>query len=352
MPYKRITNLKSAFDDHGISAFLVTHPTNIRYLTNNVPSSDSWLLVTKKKSYYITDSRYQEEMKAALPGMEVVCRKGSLAEAAVQAARSARVRKLGFDEHHFSVAGFKAFKKQVPKSVKLLAANGAVEQLREVKDASELKCIRKALSVHRQCLHYIREYITPNTTEEKILQKLKEFITAQGVGFSFDPICASGPHSSFPHARVSRRKLQAQDIFLLDMGIDVEGYKSDLTRMFFFGKIPDLALRVSNAVYEAQQCAIRAIAPGKPVAEIDAQARNYLKEKRLNQYFGHGLGHGVGLDIHESPTVGPASKQILREGMVLTVEPGVYIPHKFGVRLEEMVLVTKKGCEVLSASCH
>ena len=350
--YKRIERLRSSFDQPGISAFLVTHSTNIRYLLDNFPSGDSWLLVTKKKVFYITDSRYTQEVSQALKGVEVVCWKGSMAETAMQLAKSTRVRKLGVDENHFSVAAYKQFKKQVPKSIKLIQSNGIVEFLRGVKDETELKLIRQALKIHHKALLYIRDFITPNATEDQILRKLRAFIVEHDVEFSFDPICASGPNAALPHAQVSRRKIHKQDVFLLDMGMDVKGYKSDLTRMFFFGKIPELLLRVSESVYEAQQRAIAKIKPGILAWEVDQEARKYLEEKRLSHYFGHGLGHGVGLDIHESPRLGPNSKQELREGMVITVEPGVYVPHKFGVRLEEMVLVTKEGCEVLSAACH
>jgi len=170
----------------------------------------------------------------------------------------------------------------------------------------------------------------------------------RGAGFSFAPIVASGPNSYYPHASVTDRKIRKNELVLIDMGIDLGGYKSDLTRMFFLGKIPKLVGQVNELVRVAQKKAIEKIKAGVSIAEIDDQARNYLAKQRLAKYFGHAIGHGIGLEIHENPRMSHENKSLLKEGMVITIEPAVYIPNKFGIRKEEMVLVKKEGCEVIS----
>ncbi|MCA9405762.1 MAG: M24 family metallopeptidase, partial [Candidatus Omnitrophica bacterium] len=189
-------------------------------------------------------------------------------------------------------------------------------------------------------------------SERDIYEHLEKFIKAHKVGFSFSPIVASGPNAALPHAKITDRKFKANDVVLVDMGIDVKGYKSDLTRMFFLGKIPELVKTVHTHVDTAKNLAIETIRSGISVAKVDQQARKYLEKNKLSKYFGHALGHGVGLEIHENPRLSQKSREILEEGMIVTVEPGVYLPNKFGIRLEEMVLVTKSGCEILSDNIH
>jgi len=172
------------------------------------------------------------------------------------------------------------------------------------------------------------------------------------VKFSFEPIIASGPHSSYPHARLTGRKIRPNDLVLVDMGIDVQGYKSDLTRIFFLGRIPHLKGQVYESVRAAQQKAMDVIKAGVLGRDVDRAARNYLAKRKLARYFTHALGHGVGLEIHENPRLSQKSSSTLKEGMIITIEPAVYIPNKFGIRIEDMVLVTKKGCEVLSDNIH
>jgi Xaa-Pro aminopeptidase len=223
-----------------------------------------------------------------------------------------------------------------------------VESLREVKEAKELAQIRKALRIHKQAHQFLKSVIRPKISEKDVLLKLTNFVLSKGVGFSFDPIVASGPNSCYPHAKVTNRKICSNEPVLIDMGIDVGGYKSDLTRMFFLGKISNLVRHVNDHVNEAQKRAIRKIQAGVSIAKVDFEARNYLESHKLAKYFGHALGHGVGLEIHEDPRLAQNNSAVLREGAVITVEPAVYMPNKFGIRIEDMVLVTKKGCQILS----
>ena len=183
-----------------------------------------------------------------------------------------------------------------------------------------------------------------------MLEKLENFIKIKKVQFSFPPIIASGSNSCYPHAKVTDRKIRNNEPVLVDTGIEFKGYKSDLTRMFFLGKIPRFVYEVNEAVRVAQLRAIERIKDGIEVAEIDLLARKHLAKHKLEKFFGHSLGHGVGLEIHESPRLSQNNKSILKAGMVVTVEPAAYIPDRFGIRIEDMVLVKKDSCEVLSGN--
>ena len=202
--------------------------------------------------------------------------------------------------------------------------------------------------MHKQALGYLKRIIKPGKTEKQIALQLESFIRQKKCCFSFDPIIAGGPNSSLPHAPLTSRKIRKNDIVLVDIGIDYQGYKSDLTRIFFLGKIPNPVRDGMCHVREAQRLSIAKMKPGVAVSQIDDQARNYLKKKKLARYFTHSLGHGVGLEVHELPRLSAKDPSVLQEGMVITVEPAVYIPKRFGIRIEDMVLITKKGCEVIS----
>jgi len=190
--------------------------------------------------------------------------------------------------------------------------------------------------------------IKPGVSEKEVFYRLEKHVRAKDCGFSFEPIIASGVNSCSPHAKITDRKIRNNESVLVDFGIDYKGYKSDLTRMFFLGRIPKLVKEIEGIVRHAQYISINIIKAGIKVSEPDKLVRNYFQEHKLLKYFGHSLGHGVGLDIHENPRLSYKNSTILKAGMVVTVEPGIYLPNKFGIRIEDMVLVTEKGCKVLS----
>ncbi|MCA9407910.1 MAG: aminopeptidase P family protein [Candidatus Omnitrophica bacterium] len=346
--YPRIQKLRKLFSKNNIDAFLVTKDVNIRYLTN-FSASESWLLITPRKIFYITDFRYILEVEKGLKkGIEIIQYQTSFYHKLTDLLNKEKVKRLGIDERHFTHAQYKAMVKILPKTTRLVEANELVEQLRVIKEKYEILQIKKALEIHDLALKFLKRIVKPGKTENEVFRKLENFIKEHNVGFSFAPIIASGVNACFPHAHVTQRVIKNNEPVLIDMGIDFNGYKSDLTRMFFLGKIAPHIRDAAEAVREAQQRAIKVIRAGISAAEVDAQARKYLEEKGLAQYFGHALGHGVGLEIHEDPRLSQKNSSILKEGMVITVEPAVYIPHKFGIRIEDMVLVTKKGCKILS----
>ena len=348
----RLQNLLKTFNSLGIDALLVTSDPNITYLTE-FSASDSWLLVTSRKVFYVTDFRYVLEAKKGLKGGAAVhSYRGSMIEACCGLAETLKIKRLGIEKQHLTLAQYQFFKSKRPKSTRLVLTENVVETLRETKDQKEIAKIRQALKIHHQTYSWLKKYLKPGLSEQKVLLELDYFVKSKGARFSFDPIIASGSNSCYPHAKVTQRKIAQQDSVLVDMGIDYQGYKSDLTRLFFFGKMTPLIQEVYDSVYEAQQRAIAKVKAGVRIREVDEAARNYLATKKLAKFFGHALGHGVGLEIHESPRVSQHNSSLLKENMVITIEPAVYIPNKFGIRLEEMVFVKKNGCEVLSAHIH
>ena len=342
----RLSALTAQFNRLGIEALFVSDPVNIRYLTGYKPE-DAWLLVSRKNVYYITDFRYVELVRRTLRGVEIVQYKDSLFQTVADLAPNGS---LGFEENHLIYQQFRRLVQCGRGRVHLRPVAGAVEALRIIKDKDELALVRKAVALNLQGFKDIRSFIKPGVTEGDILVRLEAIARKRAAVFSFPPIVASGPNSAFPHARVTDRVLRPGEPLLLDFGLEQNGYKSDLTRMFFLGKMPHSFEKLLCIIKEAQQVAFRIIRPGIPAKEVDAAARNYLAAQGLGNNFGHSLGHGVGLNIHEMPSLSMKSGVVLAENMVITVEPGVYFPGRYGVRQEEMVLITKTGCEVLSGN--
>jgi Xaa-Pro aminopeptidase len=342
----RIQKLRDRFPALGLDAVLVTHASDMRYLSG-FPNPDAWLLVCRKTAYYVTDFRYMAEARKAIKGIRIVQFGDSLFETTMDLARKNRVKVLGVDENSLTLHQFNRIKALAHKGLGIVSSKDVVKVVRAVKEPGELKLMKKALKINLEAYKYIKSYIRPGIREIDLLHKLEEFIRQKNVGFAFDPIIASGPNSSFPHAKVTERKVRRNEPVLIDLGIDVNGYKSDLTRVFFLGRMPRSFERVLSLVRLAQIEAFKVIRPGIEAKKVDFAARGFLDKYGLAERFGHSLGHGVGLDVHELPRISGKSGVTLSEGMVITVEPGVYLK-KYGVRLEEMVLVTENGCEVLS----
>ena len=349
---KRIIRLQDSINsNNNIDAYFVTKEINVSYLMAR-PCEDAWLLVTSKKVFYITDSRYVLKAKQDFKSVNVIVYKTSLMKTIRDIVCENNIIRLGFNSRNISCYFYLGLKKEFSKKVKLIQKNNFVEKLRSIKSSEEVQKIRAALKVHAKAHSYLKRIIVPGQTERMISMKLENYIRAKGVSFSFPPIIASGPNSCFPHAKITDRKIRKNDMVLVDMGIEKYGYKSDLTRMFFLGKIPKLIRETHKIVCASQAKAIEFLRAGVRGSEVDHQARNYLLKKKLEKYFSHALGHSVGLEVHESPCLSKNDSTILQKGMILTVEPAVYVPNKFGIRVEDMVLITEKGCEVLSDNIY
>ena len=349
----RLKSIHSALKQRRLDALLVTCPANISYLTQS-PSRDAYLLVTPEGNIYFTDSRYTEEAQAFLKGNAKLkeCN-GFIFQHIAQEILDLKLGKIGFEERHLPFAEFGKIKEYASGNFDLIPTHSIVEDKRAVKDAQEIAKLREATGITALALEYIRQFLVPGIKEIEIVGELARFIRYQGARApAFDIIVASGPNSSKPHHLSGDRKLKNNEPVLIDLGVDYQGYKSDLTRVFFLGKISTLARKVYDVVLGAQELAIRRIRPGAEIAEIDRVARSYIAKKGYAKYFSHNLGHGFGLEVHEYPHISGREASALKPGMTFTVEPGVYLPGKFGIRIEDMVLITRKGCEVLSGSVN
>ncbi|MDP8213189.1 MAG: Xaa-Pro peptidase family protein [Candidatus Zapsychrus exili] len=347
---KRLKHIISVFKQDNIDAFVVTKDANISYLVG-FSAEDAWLLIARNKVFYITDSRYMLEVKKKLRGIKLECIKESLPKTLATILKTLKIKNIGFEGNVLTYAQHKSIKKACG-TIRLVDRSGAVELLRSIKSKDEINSIKKSLNLHKSTNKYIKSIIKPDLTEKEIAFKIDNFVKSKGARLSFETIVASGVNSCYPHAQITGRKVLKNDIILVDMGVDLNGYKSDLTRMFFLGRIPKPLREVNSIVKEVQVSAIEKIAPGVSTADIDNFARKLFKKHKLDKFFTHSLGHGVGLEVHERPILSKLSQEYLKEGMIVTVEPGIYIPNKFGIRIEDMVLVTKKGYEILSGDIN
>lgn len=347
----RLKKLLCKFPTEKIDGLLVTKTANVSYLTE-FDSADSWLLVYPKRIFYITDFRYAEQVKKDLKGISLQQFKASIFKTIFQLCRSLKVKRLGFDGQSLNFSEYQKLRNILGAGVELKQTQNLVERLRQIKEPRELQKIKQAIAFTSQAFGFLKKTIKPGRREEDIAVDLEFFIRRKGAGLAFAPIIASGINSAFPHAKISSQKLRKNEPITVDIGVDFEGYKSDLTRVFFLGKIPLFYRKIYQIIREAQAKAISAIYPGQSVNEIDRLARNYIKQKGLGRFFGHSLGHGVGLEVHEQPKISNREKTKIEAGMIFTIEPGIYLPGKFGMRIEDMVLVKENGCEVLSGFIH
>lgn len=343
----RILQFVNQFGKLNIDAFLVTDDINITYLTQ-FPSSESWLLILPQKTFYITDFRYYDEAKKKLKGIFVRRYRKSLVSECLSILQEFRVKRVGFNDAHLSCRVYKKIHQESFLGVKFVTGGDILEQMRAVKEPQEIQKIQESIKLNLIVFNYIGRVLKPGLTEKDLFYKVEGFVRSRRAEFSFDPIIASGPNSCFPHAKITTRRICRNEPVLVDLGVQIDGYKSDLTRMFFLGKITPHLREVFKIVKDAQHSAIEKIKPGVPAGQIDLEARKYLQKHKLAKYFGHSLGHGVGLEIHEHPKINKQNQMTLKESMIFTVEPAVYIPNQFGVRIEDMVLVTGSGAKVLS----
>jgi Xaa-Pro aminopeptidase len=353
----RQKKLRGLLNQNRLDALLVTHLPNVRYLCGFTGSSGV-LILTQDRSIFFSDGRYIEQAKAEVQDSRVVIgRKAALVSATEWLLahgtnlRSSGKRGLsvGIEGEHLTVSTRSKLAKTLGSSFRLKEAPPLIERARMVKDAAEIKLLRAAAKMGSKLFQVVLNSVRPGVTENEIAAELEFAARMAGAEqMSFPTIIASGKRSSLPHGVASRAKIPANGFVVCDFGVILAGYCSDMTRTVHVGKPTAEARRVYENVSQAQQAAVEAVKPGKSVAEVDEAARKLLKEEGLGKYFTHSTGHGVGLEIHESPRIAAGQADLLKPGMVITVEPGVYIPAKFGVRVEDMVLVTKTGCEVLT----
>lgn len=344
----RFNKIVETIGPHGIDGLLLNSEANVSYAAG-FHAPDSYMVISEKRGTLITDFRYASDFKRlSKPPIEILEYKDSIFKTIAQVLKQENLKKIGFESRHLTFAECEILNKLAPKSARFIPLAQTLEPLREIKEKDEISNIRRAVEITRQALSFIEKKLKSGVTELQIGAEIEHFIRLKGATrSSFDIIVASGPNSSFPHAPISDRIIKNGEPVVIDIGVEYNGYKSDLTRTFFLGKISPIALEVKRIVCEAQKRAIKKIKPGAIIKDIDRAARYYIEGKGFGKNFGHALGHGVGLEVHESPSINKKNNHRVKKGMIFTVEPGIYLSEEFGVRQEEMVLVTDNEAEAL-----
>ncbi len=346
----RREKLRRLFRRQGLDALLVTNFVNVTYLTG-FTGDDSYLLVLNKGEVVVSDPRYTTQLAEECPAMEASIRPPGvgMVETIAQIAQRAKIGKLGIEGASMTVATRDEIAAALPKS-ELVSTGSLVEELRLIKDKDEVAEIRQAIWMAERAFAILRASLRPDRTEKEVADELENNIRQfGGKGCSFPSIVAVGARAALPHARPTGQRIGADDFVLVDWGANGGLYMSDLTRVLVTGKIPPKLERIYRVVLSAQEQAIAAIRPGLTCHEVDEVARKAIAKAGFAKNFGHGLGHGIGLEIHEGPRLSAGQHRKLEPGMVVTVEPGIYLPGWGGVRIEDDVLVTKGGCEVLTS---
>jgi Xaa-Pro aminopeptidase len=330
-----------------LDALLIGSLTNVRYLTGFTGSNASLLLYRDGQAKLFTDPRYTVQSK-----QQVTCRiriaKGPLTKSVLQEIARSGVKRIGFEQDRVTVAYLEALKKDLPTRAELVPVSGLIEKLRMVKDEGEIVLIRKSVAINSRALEAALKRLKTGMSESDLAAEIDYRSRGFGAdGPSFDTIVAAGARAALPHAHPGATRIEP-GIVLIDMGAFHQGYASDMTRMVYLGKADAKYKRTYKAVLEAQLAAIDAVKAGATTNAVDRAARETLKAHGLEREFVHSTGHGLGLEIHEPPRIGRKDKTKLEAGMAITIEPGVYIEGWGGIRIEDTVLVTANGCEILT----
>jgi Xaa-Pro aminopeptidase len=358
---RRHDRIRESLETLSLDALIVTPPSNIRYLSNHAGSAGI-LVITRDAVHLLVDFRYQEAVRAlqaspsACAGLQVWDVPASYEEALISCLADIGVTKVGFEAAHVTVARYEWWRETIAGrglDITLRSTERVVEQARLIKDAFEVATLREAAARLDTVMPQVLAAVRAGECEREIAAVIE--IAMRDAGYermAFDTIVASGPHSAMPHYRAGTRVLTSGDLVVLDFGGVLDGYCCDLTRTVSIGPPSREARRVYDAVRDAQAAAVAAVKPGIDASAVDAAARELLRDRGLGDAFGHGTGHGLGLDVHEEPRVGKPRTDLtpvtLVPNMVFTIEPGAYLPGFGGVRIEDDVLVTEDGCELLT----
>jgi Xaa-Pro aminopeptidase len=338
---------------NNLDGLVVADPADVRYLTG-FSGEDSVLLITAVNKVIVTDSRYVEQLRQECPGLRRFIRRGAMADAVAEVWNrligiyGGRKKLLcGVESDSVTYRQYRFYRKLIGMSLK--PVDPVVGPIRIDKDSWEIAQIRQAIRIAQTAMESVIPKVRQKVTEREVAAELDYLADRLGSESpAFNTIVAFGPHAAQPHAQPGPARLRKNQPILIDWGATFAGYRSDLTRCFVLGRIPPDFAEAYRWVLEAQAAAIKAVKPDIPLTVVDQAARNVLKKARLPVY-GHGTGHGLGLAVHEGPALGPKSKGVLEAGMVLTIEPGVYLPGRFGIRIEDDVLVTTAGARILSS---
>ncbi|MGI6733140.1 MAG: M24 family metallopeptidase [Anaerovoracaceae bacterium] len=335
----RLKKIKEAMAAKGIEALLVTKSENQIYLTG-FHSSNCQLVITADTNYLLTDFRYIEAAGELAPLYHVVLTDHDVT--LYTFLKELDIKELAIEDSSLTYAEFKQLEEKV--GCAFVSGDGIIEGVRVIKDDSELKSIKKAQQIADMAFIHMLNYLRPGLTETEAAFELEMFLRSHGAqALSFDTILVSGVRTSLPHGVPSEKRLENGDFVTMDFGCIVDGYCSDMTRTVALGSVTTEQKEIYNIVLEAQKAGCNAIRSGLSCKEADRVCRDIIADRGYGAYFGHGTGHGVGLEIHEAPTLNARSEEVLKENMVVTVEPGIYLPKKFGVRIEDLAIVTASG---------
>ncbi len=343
----RIARCREAMAKRNIGAYLITQHMDSYYLTG-FTGEDSAILVTPRAVHVISDSRFEEAIGDEIPWAKKHLRKFLLTDEIGKVCRKLKLERLAIQPDGMTVDTQAALRKQA-KPTSIVKAPPLVNEMRKSKDEQELKALDHAIAVAQDAFVATCQSIRPGQTEREMAARLEYEMRVRGAsGRAFETIVAEGANASHPHAHAGDREVKKGSAILFDWGAVVGFYRSDLTRCVFVDSIPSRIREIYKIVLDAQMAGIEAIRPGERMCDVDAVARNLIKKAGYGKHFGHGLGHGLGLDVHEAPSLSWRSEELLAPGMVVTVEPGIYLPGVGGVRIEDDVLVTENGYRVLS----
>ncbi len=334
--------------EQNLAGFVVTHPANLRYLCGYTGSNGLLLFLSGRRIFF-TDGRYTQQAREEVKGVRLMIAKGPLLNDAAKPIGKLRAAVIGFEADYTTFSTAEQMRGLVHKRIRWKPTTGLIMRQRMIKDVDELRIITDAVRlgavVYKEALKGLR----PGVLESEVAGKLEYAARQAGAdGMSFDTIVAAGKRSALPHGRASSQPIPRRGFVVVDSGVILRGYCSDMTRTVHVGGVTREERRWYEAVLEAQLAGIAAVAPGKTAAEVDQAARQVLRSGGLDRYFTHSTGHGVGLEIHEPPRLGKQQTERLEPGMVITVEPGIYVPGKGGIRIEDMVVVTNSGAQVLT----
>jgi len=349
----RLSKLREKLSEKGWLGIFITSPANYRYFSG-FSGSFAQLLITEKEQFLITDSRYWERSKREAPLFTLVPKQRSKNAAIYPELKQLLMQlglngPLGFEDRQISVSDFKDLAEEIPLDWQ--GAGSLLSDLRMIKDPQEIELVRASVSLNDSVFNEIRNEIVPGVTEKAIKSLIHYRLELGGAETpSFEAIVASGINSALPHHASENKIVNKGELVIVDMGGKLNGYCSDLTRTLIMGQVGERDNEVYQIVKTAQAKALAVIGPGVSCGEVDSAARGYIEEQGYGEYFGHNLGHSLGLEIHEAPSFRTGSEVILQPGMVMTVEPGIYLPELGGVRIEDVVLITDKGREILSCA--
>lgn len=336
-----------------LDALILSNPVNITYLSNFRDAQGYLLITSQEELFYFTNFIYEYEAKAQNI-WTVVPSRGNIFKSISGVIGKLNLRNVGFEAKNIGFLEYEKIKQSLSdKAINLSQTINFIEKLRAIKSSEEISYIKKATAITEEALSFIEQIYDRTMTEKTLSIEIERFLRIKGTNsVSFPTIVAYGSNTALPHHKPKDVQNTKDGFSLIDLGAKYCEYCADLTRVFTWGKIPILFKKVYDIVRKAQDLSIKRIKDGVRASDVDKIAREFIERKGFGKYFGHGLGHGVGLNVHENPYLNPQSNEILKEGMVVTIEPAIYLQGKFGIRIEDMVLVKKNKGEILSGNVH